>query len=230
MAIGGLISFATSPRRPVVRFVAVCDLLSRTAGNRSAALPRVTRTGLLSISFRDATVDAVAIATPVSTHFALALEALRAGKHVLVEKPLTATPGAGAATDRRGRPAQSRADGGPHLRLHRRRPARSRKSSQRRRSGRFYYYDSVRVNLGLFQRDVNVVWDLAVHDLAILDYVLGEKPWPCPPGISHVGPAENIAYLTCLFDRSHRPRTRQLAGARENPADSDRRRQTDDRL
>src|SRR5262249_49365916 len=68
--------------------------------------------------------------------------------------------------------------------------------------GDIYYYDSVRVNLGLFQHDVNVIWDLAVHDLSIMDFVLGARPVAVSAtGISHVvGKPENIAYLTCFFD------------------------------
>jgi predicted dehydrogenase len=68
--------------------------------------------------------------------------------------------------------------------------------------GDIYYYDSVRVNLGLFQHDVNVLWDLAVHDLSIMDYVLPSKPYAVSAtGISHVpGEPENIAYLTLFFD------------------------------
>src|SRR5262249_50611037 len=73
-----------------------------------------------------------------------------------------------------------------------------------RELGDVYYYDSVRVNLGLFQHDVNVVWDLAVHDLSIMDFVLGATPRAVSAiGTSHVkGGLENIAYVTILFDDS----------------------------
>jgi predicted dehydrogenase len=68
--------------------------------------------------------------------------------------------------------------------------------------GRLYYYDSVRVNLGLFQHDVNVLWDLAVHDLSIMDYILGETPCAvAATGAAHIpGKPVNMAYLTCFFD------------------------------
>src|SRR4030095_11530957 len=68
--------------------------------------------------------------------------------------------------------------------------------------GEIYYYDSVRVNLGLFQHDVNVIWDLAVHDLAIMDHVLAQKPVAVSAtGMSHVGDEpENIAYVTLCFE------------------------------
>jgi predicted dehydrogenase len=70
------------------------------------------------------------------------------------------------------------------------------------RLGRIYYYDSVRVNLGLFQHDINVLWDLAVHDLSIMDFVLGKRPTAVSAvGISHIpGKPEDIAYLTCFFE------------------------------
>ena len=92
--------------------------------------------------------------------------------------------------------------------------------------GDVYYYDSVRVNLGLFQHDVNVIWDLAVHDLSIMDYVLPAQPVAVSAtGISHVpGEPENIAYLTLFFDeRPDRAHPRELAGAGEGAADADRR-------
>jgi predicted dehydrogenase len=70
--------------------------------------------------------------------------------------------------------------------------------------GEIYYYDAVRVNLGLFQHDVNVIWDLAIHDLSIIDYVMPEKPVAVSAtGISHVpGEPENVAYITLFFNSS----------------------------
>ena len=71
-----------------------------------------------------------------------------------------------------------------------------------RELGQLYYYDSVRVNLGLFQHDVNVMWDLAVHDLSIMDYLLGMQPRTVTAtAIAHIhGRPEDIAYITCAFD------------------------------
>ncbi len=74
--------------------------------------------------------------------------------------------------------------------------------------GRIYYYDSIRVNLGLFQHDVNVLWDLAVHDLSIMDYVLDEQPdrgLGAPASSTFPGSRENIAYLTSSSTRQRSP-------------------------
>jgi predicted dehydrogenase len=148
-------------------------------------------------------VDAVAIATPVSTHFPISLEALHAGKHVWVEKPMT-------ATSEEGRRLVEEADR-RRLVLHVDHTfvytGAVRKISDLINSGalgRIYYYDSVRVNLGLFQRDVNVIWDLAVHDLSIMDHVLPQQPSALSViAAKHVaGQPEDVAYLTLFFDDS----------------------------
>src|SRR5262249_44091771 len=124
---------------------------------------------------RDPAVDAVAIATPVSTHYPLALEALRAGKHVLVEKPLASSSDQCFRlideADRRQRVLMV-----DHTFLYTGAVKKIHELVANNELGEIYYYDSVRVNLGLFQHDVNVMWDLAVHDLAILDHVLGAVP------------------------------------------------------
>jgi len=146
-------------------------------------------------------VDAVAIATPVASHFELALRALRAGKHVFVEKPLTDTA---EKAERLISEAESRGltlhvD---HTFVYTGAVRKIRELVNRGELGDLYYYDSVRVNLGLFQSDVSVIWDLAVHDLSIMDYVFPEKPVAvCATGVKHVpGKPANIAYLTLFFD------------------------------
>jgi predicted dehydrogenase len=151
--------------------------------------------------FNDPEIDAVAIATPVSTHYDLALAALKAGKHVMVEKPMTAT------TEQALRlidEAERRnliliVD---HTFVYTGAVRKMQELVASNGLGDIYYYDSVRVNLGLFQHDVNVLWDLAVHDLSIMDYVLPTKPYAVSAtGMSHVpGGPENIAYLTLFFE------------------------------
>lgn len=148
-------------------------------------------------------IDAVVIATPVSSHFELARQALMAGKHVLVEKPITST------SDQAARlvdlaAAKRRVLMVDHTFVYTSAVRKIKELIDTGKIGQVYYYDSVRINLGLFQHDVNVVWDLAVHDLSILDYVLPDRPVAVSAtGMSHVpGKAENIAYLTLFFASS----------------------------
>ena len=149
----------------------------------------------------DPAVDAVAVATPVSTHFDLAMAALRAGKHVLVEKPMTSTSDQSLMlideAEKRGLVLMV-----DHTFVYTNAVRKIRELTQGGDLGEIYYYDSVRINLGLFQHDVNVLWDLAVHDLSIMDYVLGQTPVSVSAtGLSHVnGEPENIAYMTMFFD------------------------------
>ena len=148
-------------------------------------------------------VDVVAIATPVSTHFDLAMRALQAGKHVFVEKPLAST----AEQVRRLMDAAQKANRilmVDHTFIYTGAVRKIRELVDDGSLGDIYYYDSTRVNLGLFQHDVNVLWDLAVHDLSIMDYVLPSSPVAVSAtGHSHVpGGTENIAFLTLFFGGS----------------------------
>jgi predicted dehydrogenase len=151
------------------------------------------------IASRD--VDAVVIATPLATHRPLAEAAMALGKHVLVEKPLASSRKdaefLAELADKQGvrlmvdhtfvytgavKKMRSLVDGGD--------------------LGRLLYLDSVRVNLGLFQQDSNVIWDLAVHDLSVMDHLIDARPvavsadGSCVAGYDH----ENIAYITVHFD------------------------------
>ena len=149
----------------------------------------------------DPSVDAVAIATPVSSHFDLAMSALRAGKHVLVEKPMTSTSEQAVTiideAETRGLVLMV-----DHTFVYTNAVAKIRELTESGELGEIYYYDSVRINLGLFQHDVNVLWDLAVHDLSIMDYVLAKAPVAVSAtGLAHVpGKPENIAYMTMFFE------------------------------
>ncbi len=150
--------------------------------------------------FADPDIDAVALATPLFTHYPLAKAALEAGKHVLVEKPL-----AGALAECQELETLA-ADRGKtlmvdHTFLFTGAVRKIREIIEAQQLGRVLYFDSVRINLGLFQPDFNVVWDLAPHDLSILDYVLGREPrWVSAIGASHYDTQENLAYLTIGFD------------------------------
>lgn len=149
----------------------------------------------------DPKIDAIAVCTPISTHFDLALAALQAGKHVFVEKAMTATSDQGerlvAEANRLGRVLMV-----DHTFVYTGAVQKIKEIITEGRLGRVCYYDSVRINLGLFQHDVDVLWDLAVHDLSIMEYVLGEKPVAvAATGISHVpGKPINTGYLTCFFN------------------------------
>jgi predicted dehydrogenase len=149
----------------------------------------------------DPQIDAVVIATTVDSHFELAMGALRAGKHVLVEKPFTSN------SDQAERLIEAAARRGvvlmvDHTFVYTPAVMKMRELTAAGELGDLYYYDSVRINLGLFQHDVNVLWDLAVHDLSIMDYVLGQQPVAVSAtGLSHVPrQPENIAYMTMFFD------------------------------
>jgi predicted dehydrogenase len=152
---------------------------------------------------RDSDIDAVALATPITTHFELALAALQADKHVLVEKPLAATSEQGRRlieeAARRHRVLLV-----DHTFVYTGAIRKIRDLIVSGALGELYYYDSLRVNLGLFQHDVNVLWDLAVHDLSIITYILPASPVAVSAtGISHVpGSPENTAYLTLFFEGS----------------------------
>ena len=185
---------------PGLDLISVCDLrVDRLAGIRTR-YPTVELTDNFDDILRDRRVQAVAIATPVSSHFQLAMKALMAGKHVFVEKPMA------SSSEEARRMVEEAARRGlvlavDHTFIHTGAVRKMREITDSS-LGEVYYYDSVRVNLGLFQHDVSVIWDLAVHDLSIMDYVLREKPVAVSAtGMSHVaGEPENIAYLTLFFE------------------------------
>lgn len=148
-------------------------------------------------------IDAIAISTPVSTHYELAAAALKAGKHVLVEKPMC---GSVDEASRLIDLAEARrltllVD---HTFAYTGAVRKVRELISDGSVGDIFYYDSVRINLGLFQSDVSVVWDLAVHDLAIMDYLLDRKPVAVAcTGSAHVNSGvPDVAYLTLYFDDS----------------------------
>ncbi|NQV21988.1 MAG: Gfo/Idh/MocA family oxidoreductase [Rhodospirillales bacterium] len=171
---------------------------------RRAAAERLCPSAALLASGEDVIarddVGAVVIATPVATHYALAKSALGAGKHVLVEKPMCATVEEGQAL------IDLAAQKGvtlmvDHTFLFTGAVQMLRELCRSGEIGRVSYYDSMRINLGLFQPDVNVMWDLAPHDLSIMDYLLDEEPVDIEvSGYCHVNPGvPDIVYLTLHF-------------------------------
>lgn len=181
----------------------LCAVADRSPERREAAkrrYPWIATHQDSSTLIADPTVDAVAIATPVATHFEVALEAIQAGKHVLVEKPMT------TSSEQALRLIQEAKRRGlvlmiDHTFVYTGAVRKIHELINEGQLGQIYYYDSVRVNLGLFQADVNVVWDLAVHDLSIIDRVIQQKPTAVAAhAVSHVsGHPENLGYVTLYF-------------------------------
>ncbi|MDY0040411.1 MAG: Gfo/Idh/MocA family oxidoreductase [Desulforhabdus sp.] len=147
-------------------------------------------------------IDAIAVITPVSTHYELARMALENGKHVFVEKPFTANCAEAEQLIELAAKKNLKimVD---HTFLFTGSVKKIKELVDTNTLGKLFYYDSTRVNLGLFQHDVNVIWDLAPHDLSIMDYVLGEKPTALiATGESHFNGSEDIAYITVYFDNN----------------------------
>ena len=186
---------------PDCSVVAVSDLRESQLARVRARYPTVDTTTDYRDLLRDPRIDAVAIATPVSTHFDLGMQALRAGKHVLVEKPMTldVEQALRLVDEADWRGLKLAVD---HTFVFSSAVRKIRDLAAAGDLGDVYYYDSVRVNLGLFQHDVNVIWDLAVHDLSIMDFILPAQPVAvAASGMSHVaGEPENMAYVTLHFE------------------------------
>ncbi|MDB5311341.1 MAG: putative dehydrogenase [Gemmataceae bacterium] len=180
---------------PATEAVAVCDASPARRAAAARTYPGVATAASVD-ELLDLPLDAVAVATPVSTHFPLAMRCLEAGKDVLVEKPL-----AGSVREAQILTARAARLGRvlmvDHTYLFSNAVRRMKQLVESGDLGDLHYVDSVRINLGLFQTDVNVVWDLAPHDLSIVEYLLGTPPrsisaWGC----AHATPEiEDIAYV-----------------------------------
>ena len=188
---------------PDARVVSVCDVRPERLALVRQRHPTVDTTTTYADLLSNPHIDAVAIATPVSTHFDFAFAALRAGRHVLVEKPMTTTSEEATRLidEASRRHSVLMVD---HTFVYTGAVRRIQELIASKALGQLNYYDSVRVNLGLFQHDVSVVWDLAVHDLAIMDFVVGATPYAVTAtGMSHLaGRPENVAYLTLFFEHN----------------------------
>jgi predicted dehydrogenase len=178
----------------------ICDLDEQRLSAMGRRYPATSTTRDYQELISDSDLDAIAVVTPVATHFQIAKEALRAGKHVLVEKPLTAT----------AREAEELIELAERNRLtlmvdhtfvYTGAVRKMKEILTNGEIGDLLYFDSIRINLGLFQRDINVLWDLAPHDLSIMDYLLDRQPVGVSAlGSCHIEPGiENIAYLVMKF-------------------------------
>ena len=179
--------------------VAVCDLNPKSLERVRKTYPFLQLTTDPADILTSPDIDAVAIVTPISQHFPLAKKALENGKHVFVEKPFT-------RTSAEAEELILLADGKnlvvmvDHTFLFNAAVRKIRELVDNDTLGDLYYYDSTRVNLGMFQHDANVVWDLAPHDLSIIDYLLPTGPEAIiATGEKHVGSVEDMAYITMYF-------------------------------
>ncbi len=177
----------------------VCDQNPAALERAKKTFPGIGVTTDVSEVVSSPAIDVVAVITPVWTHFEFAKAALEAGKHVFVEKPFTSTSEqAEQLIDLAQRKRlQIMVD---HTFLFTGAVRKIRQLIDEGALGKIYYYDSTRVNLGLFQHDVNVIWDLAPHDLAIMSHLLDAEPEAvAATGQSHFNGLEEMAYITVYF-------------------------------
>lgn len=181
------------------RVAAVCDMDSNALKKVTSAWPDIKTTADPDEIISSGDIDAIAVVTPVYTHHELAKKALQAGKHIFVEKPFTST--SAQAEELINLAAQKNltvmVD---HTFLFTGAVRKIKELMEQDVLGNLYYFDSTRVNLGLFQHDINVIWDLAPHDLSIMDYLVTEAPLAIAAnGTSHFNGHEDVAYLSCYF-------------------------------
>lgn len=178
----------------------ICDRDAKRLETIARRYPSAQATPDCKHLFADKELDAVVIATPVATHYTFAKQALEAGKHVLLEKPFTSSVREAeelielAARHKRTLMVD-------HTFIYTGAVRKIKELVERDELGELLYFDSVRINLGLFQSDLNVVWDLAPHDLSIMDFIVGRQPTALTAtGSCHIEKGvENIAYVMLKF-------------------------------
>jgi predicted dehydrogenase len=185
--------------QPDCRVAAICDKHPPALAHVSSRHPSAQIVSDPRELMKSADIEAIAIVTPVSTHYDLAKQALLHGKHVFVEKPFTATSAQAEElielADRTN--LQIMVD---HTFLFTGAVRKIKELVDDGVLGPLYYYDSTRVNLGLFQHDVNVIWDLGPHDLSIVDYLIGREPeMVVATGGAHLNGLADMAYITLYF-------------------------------
>ncbi len=181
------------------RVVAVCDKSPKSQKRVKQSYPDMHVTDDANELLTATDIDVIAVVTPVWTHYELAKAALENGKHVFVEKPFTCTtPQAEELIELAERKnLKIMVD---HTFLFTGAVRRIKEFIDDGTLGNLYYYDSTRVNLGLFQHDVNVIWDLAPHDLSIMDYLIKEKPEAVvATGERHLNGVADIAFINIFY-------------------------------
>ena len=181
------------------RVVAIAELSPNARKRASKAYPDLEVTADACEVITSTRIDAIAIITPVWTHYELAKAALENGKHVFVEKPFTSNSAQGEElielARRKGLTIMV-----DHTFLFTGAVKKICQLLDEGTLGKLYYYDSTRVNLGLFQHDINVLWDLAPHDLSIMDYLIKANPEAVvATGQKHLNCHEDVAFMTLYF-------------------------------
>ena len=179
----------------------IVDLNSEQRDRVRKMYPGIIVTDSLDTVLNDPNVDGVLIATPVFSHAKLAKEVLNKGKHVLIEKPMTGSTQDAKELIKLGEEV-GKTVMVDHTFLYTGAVQKMKEVVDSGEIGQIKYFDSTRINLGLLQSDVNVIWDLAPHDISICSFLLGQKPKAVSAtGISHTkNGIENIAYLTLFYE------------------------------
>ena len=181
------------------QLVAICDVNSRSQDRARKAHPGTLITGDPCDLLHSTNIDAIAIITNVDTHYDFARAALENGKHVFVEKPFTASSAEALQLIElaAARKLQIMVD---HTFLFTGAVRKIREMIDQGVLGKLFYYDSSRINLGLFHHDVNVIWDLAPHDLAVMNYLIDAEPESVSAtGQCHLNGLEDMAYVSIYF-------------------------------
>jgi len=188
---------------PDTELLWVCEKNKERLDKVIMPYPGIKRTVNIDDLLADDRVNAVAVATPVHTHYPLAKACLERGKHVLLEKPLALNLKEGEALVRCAQKngLQLMCD---HTFCYTGAVRKMKEIIDSGVLGELLYFDSTRINLGLFQQDINVIWDLAPHDLSILDFLINNRPVSVSAhGVCHAGnDIENIAYVTLRYVNS----------------------------
>ena len=183
------------------QIISICDIDKNALTRAKKNYPELKTVSNSSEISASPEIDAVAIVTPVYTHFELAKKAIQNGKHIFVEKPFTSSVAEAEELIELAEKKKVKimVD---HTFLFTGAVRKIKELTEEGILGNLYYFDSTRVNLGLFQHDINVIWDLTPHDLSIMDYVVQEKPSAITAtGKEHFGRGlEDIAYITVFFD------------------------------
>jgi len=190
-------NFLTIPNAEIIYG---CDINMDSFKNLAKLYPTIKFITNYKEIINDPVIDLVAIATPLSSHYKLAKEALDAKKHVLLEKPMTSTSKEARELINLAKRKKRILMVG-YTFIYSESVKKIKKLIEKNKLGKVYYYDSSRINLGLIQKDVNVIWDLACHDLSILDYLIKNKPVAIQVfGSKFIGKHDEIAHIIISYE------------------------------